>query len=133
MKKVLVLLLISVLIVTGCFGNKEGKINEITFEKYEKKIENNESFALLIWRTGCSHCEDFEPTLKEVIGKYDLKVYSINISNISETENKKLENKTFVKGTPTLVIFEKGKKKDKLVGNKDEDTVIEFFKTNGYI
>ena len=133
MKKFLILLLISVLMVTGCFDNKYTTTVEISYEEYKEKIDNNESFALLIWRTGCAHCETFEPKLDEVISKYNLKIYSLDISDLEEVEYEKLKNKTFVSGTPSTVIFEKGKKKDKLVGDKDKDTIIKFFKTNGYI
>lgn len=134
MKKILCLVLVTLLLITGCnLTKKEGKMTEISFEQYEEKIEKKESFVLLVWRTGCSHCETFEPKMKEVIGKYDLEVYSINLAELTETENSKLENKTFVKGTPTTVVFEKGKTQDKLVGDKEKEELIEFLKTNGYI
>ena len=134
MKKILCLVLVALLLVTGCNSKvKEGKLTNISFDKYVEKIEKEESFVLLIWRTGCSHCEEFEPKLKEVIGEYNIKVYSMDISEISDSEYEKLKNKTFVTGTPTTVIFEKGKNKDKMVGNRTKEAIIDFFKTNGYI
>lgn len=134
MKKIFLVLAI-ILLVTGCnLMGKKGKLEEITFEQYEEKIKNNESFTLFIWMTGCAHCEALEPILKEVIDEKGLTVYSINISNISETEYEKLKNKTFLSGTPTTVIFEKGKKKDKIVGDgSTKEDLIKFFKKNGYI
>ena len=36
-----------------CHGNSSDT-KEISYEEYKEKIENKESFALLIWRTGCS-------------------------------------------------------------------------------
>ncbi len=123
------------LLATGCFfgGSKYSKPIELTYKKYEEKLEKEESFVMLIWRTGCSHCEDFEPKLNKVIKDYDLEVYSINTEEIEEDEYAKLKNKTFITGTPTLVVFEKGKYKAKLVGDKEEKEVINFLKENNYI
>lgn len=134
MKKILCLVLVALILVTGCnLTKKEGKLTEISFSKFEEKIEKEDSFVLLVWRTGCAHCELFEPKLKQIIGKYNLKIYSINLTELTETENAKLENKTFVKGTPTTLVFEKGKRVDGIVGNKEEKDVIEFLKNYGYI
>lgn len=135
MKKVLISLIICLLFVTGCFANsgKPSKAVSLTFNKYEEKINKKESFILLIWRTGCSHCEEFEPKLDEIIKEYNLKIYSINISDLDDTEHAKLANKTFMTGTPTLVVFEKGKYQDRLVGDKDKKEVINFLKENNYI
>ena len=135
MKKILVSLIIGLFFITGCFTStsKYSKPIELTYKKYSEKLENNESFAMLIWRTGCTHCEEFEPKLNKVIKDYDLEIYSINTENLNESEYAKLENKTFVTGTPTLVIFEKGKYKTKLIGDKEENEVIDFLRQNKYI
>ena len=133
MKKIIAIILISLLVVTGCSCSNKKTTIEISYEEYKEKIDKEESFVLLIWRTGCAHCETFEPKLDEVISEYNLTVYSLDISNLSSVEYEKLKNKTFVSGTPSLVIFEKGKKKDRLVGDKSKDRVITLFKNNGYI
>ena len=38
--------------------------NEKAIEIAQSKISNKESFVLLLWQTGCGHCETFEPILK---------------------------------------------------------------------
>lgn len=134
MKRVfLLVLIVGMILVTGCSNSKYSEPILLTYDEYNKKIENNESFAMLIWRTGCSHCEDFEPKLNEIIKDYDLEIYSVNVATFTENEYAKLENKTFVTGTPTLVVFEKGKYKTKLIGDKDKEQVISFLKQNKYI
>lgn len=134
-KGLLGLLIIGIIFITGCgiTTSKYSKPISLTYDKYNEKLENKESFAMLIWRTGCTHCEEFEPKLNKVIKKYDLEVYSINTSDLSDGEYAKLKNKTFVTGTPTLVVFEKGKYHTRLVGDKDEDVLINFLKENNYI
>ena len=138
MKKVFLGILLMVILVTGCgkISSKESKYSEpisLTYAKYDEKIEKGESFVLLIWRTGCSHCEDFEPKLNKIIKDNDLEIFSINVSNLGEIEYAKLSNKTFATGTPTLVVFEKGKYKTRLVGDQSEENVIKFLKKNKYI
>lgn len=130
MKKVLTVL-IMIFLFTGCNSNKD--LISLTYKEYNAKIENNESFVLLIWKTGCTHCEDFEPKLKEIIKEYNLDVYSIDTSKLDSDEYAKLENKTFLTGTPTLAVFDEGKYKTRLVGDKKKDQVIKFLKTNNYI
>ena len=89
---------------------------------------------LLLWQTGCGHCETFEPILNNVVDYYNIEVYSLNIGTLTDTEYAKLENKTFVTGTPTTVAFKDGiTQSKKLIGSKDEQTVIDFLVRYGYL
>lgn len=151
MKK-LIIMLLSVMLITGCTNTgssilKNYKVSsntkvsenlkepiELSFEEYEQKINNKDSFVLLMWQTGCSHCEDFEPILNKVISYYHLEVYSINLAELSDEEYSKISNKTFVTGTPTTVVFKDGvTQSKKLVGSKDEQSVIDFLVRYNYL
>ena len=128
MKKVLLLLLVMLSLV-GCSKGTYTEPVEIKYDEFQTKIDNKESFVLFMWQTGCSHCEAFEPTLKEVIKEKDILIYSINLKNLTEEEYAKLENKTFIKGTPTMVYIEEGSvQSTKLVGNKSKEDLIDFLK-----
>ena len=128
MKKVLLVLLVMLSLV-GCSKGTYTEPVEIKYDEFQSKIDNKESFVLFMWQTGCSHCEAFEPTLKEVIKEKDILIYSINLKNLTEEEYAKLENKTFIKGTPTMVYIEKGSVQSaKLVGNKSKEDLIDFLK-----
>ena len=151
MKKVtLAVVLTCFMLFTGCNDNslyskynvaKEQKIenktyttyNSLTYDEYSEKIKNNDSFILLLWRTGCSHCETFEPKLKEVISHYNLNIYGLNLADLSEKESSIVENKTFVTGTPTMVYIKDGKYSTKMVGDKDEQELIDFLVECGYL
>ena len=68
-------------------------------------------------------------TLEEVIKEKDILIYSINLKELSEEEYAKLENKTFIKGTPTMVYVKDGSvQSTKLVGNKSKEDLIDFLK-----
>ena len=147
MKRILIILL-SLVIITGC-GNKiydqynvqkkaknETRVKtftNITYDEYVKKIENKDSFVILLWQTGCSHCEDFEPKLNKIISYYNLKIYGLNLAELSEEEYDKIKNKTFIQGTPTTVYIKEGKNSQKLVGDKEESEILEFLTKIGYL
>lgn len=130
MKKIFIIILL-ILGLTGCTnsGSKYTEPSLIKYDEFMTKIENKETFTLLMWQTGCSHCESFEPRLNNVIKKYDIQMYSINLAELSETEYAKVKNKTFISGTPTTVYIKEGKlQPTRLVGDKSEEQIIEFFK-----
>lgn len=132
----LVLLLNYMGIISLGFKNssKYEKPVELTYEEYSKKIERKDSFILFIWQTDCSHCEEFEPVLNSVIKENNLEIYSINLKNLSEDEYDKIKNKTFVKGTPTIVYFKDGvTQTNKLVGSKTKSVLEKYLIKIGYI
>lgn len=150
MKKIL-LVMISIMLITGC-ESKESSIYdqyrvvsentdkvytetiELTYEEYNQKIQNKDSFILLMWQDGCSHCQKFEPILNEVITEYNLEIYSMNISKITDEEYAKLQNKTFITGTPTTVTFKEGvTQSKKLVGSKEPQEVIDYLVRYNYL
>ena len=147
MKKI-ILMLTSLFLITGCGNNSVFKnyevVNkssekhtttiELTYDEYETKIKNKDSFVLLMWQTGCSHCISFEPTLNKIISYYNLEIYSINLKNVSDYEYSKIENKTYITGTPTTVVFKDGvTQTKKLIGDRDTETVLEFLARYNYL
>ena len=53
---------------------------------------------------------------------------------LSEEEYSKISNKTFVTGTPTTVAFKEGvTQSKKLVGSKDEQSVVDFLVRYNYL
>ena len=127
MKKLLITILLVLLV--GCSKGTYSEPVEINYSDFESKVSSKESFVLFMWQEGCSHCEAFKPTLNEVVKKYDVLIYSINLSELEDKEYLKIENKTFIKGTPTMVYIKEGiVQSNKLVGNKKQDEVAEFLK-----
>lgn len=138
MKRILSLITI-LFILTGCSSQKYQiakeyrndsekykEYTEITYSEYNKKIKNEESFIILLYQTGCSHCESFEPKLNKLIKEFNLEVYALNLANVTDKEYAIIKNKTFISGTPSTIFFKNGKYEDKLEGNKDKNKIIEF-------
>lgn len=134
MKKLLKLIsvFIVVLLVSGCSSN----VKEITYNELEKKLENRESFILEIVQDGCSNCESFSPKFNEVLKEYEIKAVSINLTNITQEENTKLNNMYNISGTPTVIFIEKGEEPSisrRIVGDISKDKIISKLKIAAYI
>ncbi len=151
MKKILMVLM-SLIIITGCgdvtiniykdykttdkveISSKKTKtFKNLTYDEYTKKLANKDSFVLFIWQTGCSHCESFEPKLNNIISYYNMDIYGLNLRELTEEEYAMVKNKTFVTGTPALVYFSEGAYDTKLVGDKEEEDVLDFLVEIGYL
>ena len=138
MKKIL-MILTCLLLFTGCSKGYKGYVvnkeysekgvksyNNIKYDEYKKKIDNKDTFLLFVWQEGCSHCEAFKPTFDKVIKNMGLKVYGIDLKSLSEEQYAVFKNKTFVTGTPSLVLIEKGTYIEKFVGDKTEEELLNF-------
>lgn len=130
--KRLILIGMVLIFLTGC---GKTSIENTSYSSFKSKIENKETFVAYISRTGCSHCENYEPTLRKVLIDYKLKVYKINLADVTSSEEKSITNKVKLEGTPTLIYINKGKADilNALVGETTYDNTVDFFKEIGMI
>lgn len=132
-KKILIIFAILLFVLTGC-----GKTTyeEIKLDELTKKIENKDSFVLVIGSETCSACETYKPTMEQVIKKYNLTIYYINIYPLKTEEKAKLISYVYYSNTPTTAIFTDGEVKDthdNLVGAVRYDEIVSKLKEKGYI
>lgn len=138
MKKLLILtlILLPILLITGCTNNSSSYLDTINFDKLNNLIENKESFILEIYQDGCSHCSVFNPRFKSVLNEYKVNAKAINVSNLSEKEFNEFRGIFGDIGTPTVIFIENGIEKTKinrLVGEASKKEIIRKLKQNGYI
>ncbi len=137
MKKWLCLLcvLLSIAFITAC--SKYTTYEEVSFNTVLEMLDNKQSFILFIGSSNCSHCATYEPKLNSVIKEYQVKVYFIDVSKLSETENSKLNAKiSYGNATPMTVFIKNGKEEssyNRIRGDQDRDVIISMFEKNGYI
>lgn len=136
MKKILLVLVstISLFLCLGCsIGG--GKIKEISYDDFADMVQNKESFVIYVGSATCSHCEEFRPVLEEVAHDNNLIIYYIDNSKLTDAQKNQVSKKVDLKGTPTLCNIKEGKAEvsTNLVGSKDYDQTVEYFKTIGYI
>jgi len=92
---------------------------DITVENIEKKINNNETFALYIYQQACAGCSNIKPIINAYIKKNDEEIYAVDLNS---TENKSYFAQTLeISATPTIIFFYQGNEKDRIIGIFDYD------------
>lgn len=136
MKKIIIIL-ISLILITGCGVNTEKGYTEINYIELQEKLDNKDDFIFYIGSAECSHCKDYGITLKEIKKNYpEVEVFYLDISKIQQFQHEKLYNKFPFDGTPTTVFIIDGSEEsiyNRVEGNQPYDKVVEKFKSNGYI
>ena len=107
---------------------------ELTFNEFKEKIDNNESFPLLIKQESCSHCKSFEPKFKNVAVGYEVESYYINTTNLNDDDKNSLSEIIEYEGTPTVFFIKNGSvMKNTIEGDRDKKIIINQFKRSGFI
>ncbi len=143
-KKVFIIIgIILIIVIIGLlyfkfFIKKEdnSKVYEINMTKLQEKIDNKDTFILVMIQTGCVHCASYVPTLKEVSNEYNVEFYTLNRSNLTAEEYTNLKKIASANSTPTTVFIVNGEEKttlNRLVGNVPKDRLIEKLISEGYI
>lgn len=136
MKKVLLSCLTFLcLIISGCSSKLDG-YTEISYDDLMKKIENGETFPLVVGSSQCSACANYEITMNKFIADYQVEVFIIDLMKLSDEEYDKLKIDISFTGTPTTIFYKDGKLTsyyNRVDGNKSRSVVEDYFKNNGYI
>ena len=138
MKKVIksiIIIFTLVFLLTGC-SSDEKYIKEITLDQFKEKMANKETFALYVGNENCSHCITYLPTLKSVLKEYDITIYHLDNSKLSDKEYSEFTTYIGISGTPTVAFITDGEEEttlNRIVGEISKEDTIERFKTNGYI
>ncbi len=116
---------------------KDKTLVELSYKELEKKLNNKDTFILVITQTKCSHCAQYKPVLKEVLYEYNLKAYEIDQEKLSKKELGKLKNVANISGTPTTVFIVDGEEintSSRLKGAvTNKHTIVKRLKAQGYI
>lgn len=124
------------LVYKFAFSDSETNIVNIKVADLETKIENKETFILVISQTGCSHCEQYLPELDRTLANYDLEAYVLNISGLDKENTQTLAKYVNFSVTPTTVFFTNGEEKttlNRLIGYASKTKIVERLKSLGYI
>lgn len=141
----LIIVIIVIALVCGSiyyFINKNNNVtqytnvNYISIDKLKEKINNKESFILVISKDDCSHCKAYLPVVNKIGKQYNVTFYDVSQTNLSDENLTYLRNVANISGTPTTVFIQDGEEKtttNRLVGEVPEYRVIEKLKAMGYI
>lgn len=124
------------ILVYNLVAKKEEKLIEITVPILESKIENKDTFVLVISQTGCSHCQQYLPELEKTLKEVNLNAFVLNVSNITSEEGTTLNKYVNFSGTPTTLFFTNGVETtslNRIVGYASKTKIKERLKSLGYI
>ena len=114
------------------------KVEEIDYAKFEELFKGQTNSLVLFARPTCGYCVQFMPVLNEVIEENGLKVYYLDITNMTE------ENETAIRAldpffeenygyTPALAYVGNGKVAANNVGYIEKDGLESFLTSNGIL
>lgn len=141
MKKVFVILLL--LLLVGCkkttkrtYEKFELEVEEnlvttktIDPEELERKINDKETFILLIVKTGCQACEAFYPEINKFISETHYVIYRAYHDRIKMYNHSINKDILKVHYTPMILVIIDGEVADFIDSNDNQD----MFWENGYI
>lgn len=117
-KKVLILLSLLIIIVTFTaylttltqtdYQIAINRLQKISIEAVEQKIQHQESFYLYTGREGCPYCQKFAPKLAEAVDKTETTVYYLDSEHIDKTSWNNFKTTVGFKTIPNLTYFTNG-------------------------
>lgn len=123
-KKVLILLSLLIIIVTFTaylttlpqtdYQIAVNRLQKISLEAVEQKIQHQESFYLYTGRESCPYCQEFAPKLAKAVDKTDTTVYYLDSEHIDKTSWNNFKTTVGFKTIPNLTYFTNGTVYDRL-------------------
>ena len=88
-------------------------------------------------QTGCSHCEEARPVLNDIAEEYGITINYLNITDLSTDDQTSMTESLDILsdgfGTPLTIVVQNKEVIDSIEGHDSEETMVEFFKENGFI
>lgn len=139
-KRIIILVSVCVVVLIGAIifdvVTSKSYLKEIKYDSLIEKINNKESFVLLISQTTCTHCKNYKPLLKDVANSNEVMVYYVEF-DLFTNEQQTAFNKLFnFDGTPTTIFVKDGVEETtagRINGLASKDKIIAKFKSNGII
>lgn len=134
---ILFIIIVGFLIINSLQTKNQGQLIKINYEKLAEKVENKDSFILVVSQSTCAHCATYKPKVKEVAKNYNIDVYNIDFDYESEKiKNKFLKEFNLTGATPVTLFIENGKEKsifNRLEGDVSSTKIIDKFEKMGFI
>ena len=102
--------------------DKEQKLLKLTDENFEKEVlQSNIPVLVGFWRQGCGACSSLPFVLEEVSKSVGTRA---KVGELNIFENPEIAQKYKVPAVPALVIFKSGEAKERAVGLRDKEVLI---------
>lgn len=147
---IILILGLVIVFVLGCFVMKPEKVeptyelplvlsgeaglHQLTYAEYQEKIDNDESFVLIIERATCSYCIQFMPVAENFAKDNNVPIYYVDTDTFSSEDWEGFEkSNTFLKknsgkwGTPTTVVLAGKDAVDSIEGATTTDALLKLY------
>ena len=84
------------------------RLQKISLEAVEQKIQHKESFYLYTGRESCPYCQEFAPKLAKAVDKTETTVYYLDSEHIDKTSWNNFKTTVGFKTIPNLTYFTNG-------------------------
>ncbi len=99
-------------------GNFVTPLNESTFSA---SVEKDATPILVdFWAEWCHPCRALAPVIEELAQEFQGKV---RFAKVNVDESRAIAQQFGIRGIPTLILFQNGKKVNELVGNQPKDRI----------
>ena len=130
MKKLVSILSLFVLCIGLVACSSSSEVTKATPADVNTKIENKESFIVVVSSDTCSACQAYRPVIKEFINKVDdASLIEVVIDNLEGQEKNDFIIKYSITGTPTTLFFKDGELKTMVGHVISEPELEEMFNT----
>lgn len=100
------LIMIGCLLLSAC---SKGSYKEVTYEELMNKFSNKDSFIITLEAGSCINCDMFKDTITDIIKKYNVTIYYIDLDKVNDAEYGMLKSMFDFTGTPTTINIVEGK------------------------
>ena len=143
-------------VIVGAFliilsNNNSGKsvipnyIKELNYTEFQEQIKKDEYTVAYIGSPTCYHCQQYKPSVNLVAENYDINIYYVNVSALSDEEYDKLHDSISVTSdqyddeglavipTPTTVVFKNGVEVTSDLGDIGYDGLVDLLVKNNVL
>lgn len=143
MKKIIAIIL-CMSVLAGCFPSKSGVVHS-SAEDAVSALESKDDIILVVGKSDCSACEEFQGVMDEIVKNYDLRITTVIMDDEEPVVDESTNKKTYpeyeeleqyigvVAGTPTVYFIKEGVIKGMFTGAVSYDTFKDKIEKYGFL
>lgn len=98
---------------------------ELTKETFETEIQKKELMLVDFWAEWCGPCQALKPIIEELEKDYE-KNDKVGIAQCNIDECPEVAEKYEIQSIPTIILFQKGKEKERINGLQGKESIAEL-------
>ena len=106
---------------------KKDEILILTSETIDEAIKTYPRIAVLMFAPWCPHCKALYPEIESALKNSEMQKMGVVFGKVDIEYNTKVATDFGVRGMPTVIYFENGKKKEIYNGGRTSDAIVEWF------